>query len=128
MALGPSSWPLIDLVTNTPDMDRNGVGKPPKAELGQVRSGRGFTPISAQGAVISPGPCTVPLGLTGFVSHTHVGQAWLLYSHPLPSGSLLGPEQPSGQQSCSCPRHHTSLPALSGSHTGLGFEGSSKSL
>ncbi|XP_042120457.2 G2 and S phase-expressed protein 1 isoform X1 [Peromyscus maniculatus bairdii] len=36
MALGPSSWPLIDLVTNTPDMDRNGVGKPPKAELGQL--------------------------------------------------------------------------------------------
>ncbi|XP_036064877.1 G2 and S phase-expressed protein 1 [Onychomys torridus] len=36
MALGPSSWPLIDLVMNTPDMDRNGVGKPPKAKLGQL--------------------------------------------------------------------------------------------
>ncbi|XP_035294705.1 G2 and S phase-expressed protein 1 [Cricetulus griseus] len=36
MALGPSSWPLIDLVMNTPDMGRNDVGKPPKAELGQL--------------------------------------------------------------------------------------------
>ncbi|XP_051015375.1 G2 and S phase-expressed protein 1 [Acomys russatus] len=36
LALGPSSWPLIDLVVNTPHMDRNGVGKPPKAELGQL--------------------------------------------------------------------------------------------
>ncbi|CAH6791308.1 G2 and S phase-expressed protein 1 [Phodopus roborovskii] len=36
MALGPSSWPLIDLVMNTPDMGRNNVGKPPKAELGQL--------------------------------------------------------------------------------------------
>ncbi|XP_012966659.2 G2 and S phase-expressed protein 1 [Mesocricetus auratus] len=36
MALGPSSWPLIDLIMNTPDMGRNDVGKPPKAELGQL--------------------------------------------------------------------------------------------
>nr|XP_021486522.1 G2 and S phase-expressed protein 1 [Meriones unguiculatus] len=36
MFLGPSSWPLLDLVVNTPGVDRNGVGKPPKAELGQL--------------------------------------------------------------------------------------------
>ena len=35
-ALGPSSWPLIDLIMNTPDMGRNDVGKPAKAELGQL--------------------------------------------------------------------------------------------
>ncbi|XP_057648104.1 G2 and S phase-expressed protein 1 isoform X2 [Chionomys nivalis] len=36
MALGPSSWPLMDLIMNTPNMARNNVGKPPKAELGQL--------------------------------------------------------------------------------------------
>lgn len=36
MALAPSSWPLIDLITNTPNMGRSDVGKPPKAELGQL--------------------------------------------------------------------------------------------
>ncbi|XP_034371900.1 G2 and S phase-expressed protein 1 [Arvicanthis niloticus] len=36
MALGPSSWPLVDLIMNTPDMGRNDVGKPAKAELGQL--------------------------------------------------------------------------------------------
>lgn len=36
MALGPSSWPLIDLIMNTPNMGRSDVGKPPKAELGQL--------------------------------------------------------------------------------------------
>ncbi|XP_029425033.1 G2 and S phase-expressed protein 1 isoform X1 [Nannospalax galili] len=36
VALGPSSQPLLDLVMNTPDTDRNGVGKPLKAKLGQL--------------------------------------------------------------------------------------------
>lgn len=37
LALGPSSWPLVDLIMNTPDMGRNDAGKPPKkAELGQL--------------------------------------------------------------------------------------------
>ncbi|CAO2601333.1 G2 and S phase-expressed protein 1, partial [Lemmus lemmus] len=36
VALGPSSWPLIDLIMNTPNMARNNVGKPLKAELGQL--------------------------------------------------------------------------------------------
>lgn len=116
MALGPSSWPLIDLVMNTPDMGRNDVGKPPKAELGQVRSCREFMLTSAQGA-IRPGPCMVPLGLTALVSRTHVGQTWLLYGHPLPSGILLDLEELSGQQSH--PQHHMFLPAVSGSHTVL---------
>lgn len=71
MALGPSSWPLIDLAVNTPHTDRNVVGKPPKAELGQVRSGRGFVLTSAQGTGRS-GPCMVPLGLPGFV----LGSLW----------------------------------------------------
>lgn len=48
--MGPSSWPLIDLIMNTPDMGRNDVGKPAKAELGQVSSSRGFVLTSAQGS------------------------------------------------------------------------------
>lgn len=36
MALGPSSRPLLDLVMNTPDTDRNCVGKPLKTEVGQL--------------------------------------------------------------------------------------------
>lgn len=120
MALGPSSWPLMDLIMNTPNMARNNVGKPPKAELGQVRSGRASILTSAQGAV-RPGPRMVPLGLTGFVSHSHVWQAWLLCGHPLPSGILVDLEVPSGEQSG--PQHHMVLLAVSGSHSAYECEG-----
>lgn len=91
MALGPSSRPLIDLIMNTPDMGRNDVGKPPKAELGQVRSSRGFMLTSAQGAVRS-GHCMVPLGLTGFVSDSCLASPW----SPMLSGILLDLEELSG--------------------------------
>ncbi|KAL1767237.1 B99 [Sigmodon hispidus] len=36
MTLRPSTRPLIDLIMNTPDLDRNIVKKPPKTELGQL--------------------------------------------------------------------------------------------
>lgn len=106
MALGPSSWPLIDLIMNTPNMGRSDVGKPPKAELGQVRSSRGIVLTSPQGAVRSV-QCMVALGLTGFVSQTH---AWLLRCHPLPAGILLDLEEHQGQQSN--PQYHSCLHAM----------------
>lgn len=114
MALGPSSWPLIDLIMNTPNMGRSDVGKPPKAELGQVRSSRGFVLTSPQGAVRSV-QCMVALGLTGFVSQTH---AWLLRGHPLLAGIL-----PRGAPRTAVKSPVPLLPARhAGSHSVDGFE------
>lgn len=73
-------------------MGRNDVGKPAKAELGQVSSSRGFVLTSAQGSGRA-GCCMVPLGSQG-LSQTH---AWLLHGHPLPSGIWLDLEELLGQ-------------------------------
>lgn len=52
VALGPERGPLIDLLLNTPDMDRNTASKAPQ-EVGQVRSRRGLCGHVASGGLCS---------------------------------------------------------------------------
>lgn len=56
--LGSERGPLIDLLLNTPDMDRNTAAKAPQ-EVGQVRSGRGLCRGVASGG-LHPGSVPRP--------------------------------------------------------------------